>query len=923
MVAPVMTPPSQPATLSFNPSTTVAGDGGYSKVGTIEGWIQILSCGKPSGSHPIVLFEDPQRLLTLTGIKLTGEKDEFWVEFSSASGKFLFSGGGEVEVSIADLQFHHFALTLDRDEGLSIGFDGNDPKTIITNAADKIKADLLIEQLTIGHAKEHSGKEHPGFIGKIAGLHLWKKKLAPAEIRAAGNWHGSYCPTPDFGFNHGVRPYVGNPPNDAPAELLGFLNPEIPSFTFYYEPKGYWAMDGTQTDKPHQADLPHYDQNHHAVYDSPRYFLTTREKTTNKLYIISDNSDKKPLCLAWDQSRRFVFTTDDLILTFSAELTNISPDGQPVHEALVESFSFASKPGKALPDEFCPVLHYESKCVRPTVLQEDMGLVQKWGDMFAKTPYNLDPSLLGWNEVNMKNPFNSTGTGADNFIFGRPPSGSKRYFKALNSAVPFGFKAKLSSFAEGTMHSTLISNGSDLRTAATKTSSIKGDAEGGCAFFSASVSFHSNFELGKIEEHMYNNETMHSQHTFLATTYTLVLDKPNVRFSGYEDLTGFWRDIHKYARSEIKGVEIFDSYGTHYPHAICFGARGTARNTYTKETMSALLQNCKKVGWGAEAKASAKIAGFKGGVGGAYSQTDANDDSDKVSKTQHTEHSIYKCIGSSSCNSSGVAHPADDTAVPVLLDLRPITELLAPPFFDTYEMTVDVRSRLTIDLMAYLSRKEPPRTVDVFHFLSLTFSRPRGFYQDDPDYHPEDLREATPGAGLFTCSSAVSVKVTGSSNTGPGTLLQLQNFSIENSLKQAFWFSGNKTDHQVCVEFTLPNTWSYGPQGRAFYPDAPSQDGKSLPNYPPRTMKLEFDLDAEGLSREGINGTFVLPTTNVVLMGETPYWDDGKGGPQLPLHPFVIKFPVVLRKLNLQDAFFNGLPAEWKKDMEGLGHAAA
>ena len=145
----------------------------------------------------------------------------------------FFPGGSEVEVPFADLQFHHFALTLDRDQGLSIGFDGNDPKTIITNAADKIKGDLLIEQLTIGHAKDHSGKEHRGFNGTIAGLHLWKKKLAPAEIRAAGNWHGSYCPTPDFGFNHGVRPHVGNPPNDAPAELLGFLNSEIPTFTFY------------------------------------------------------------------------------------------------------------------------------------------------------------------------------------------------------------------------------------------------------------------------------------------------------------------------------------------------------------------------------------------------------------------------------------------------------------------------------------------------------------------------------------------------------------------------------------------------------------------------------------------------------------------------------------------------------------------
>ena len=78
-------------------------------------------------------------------------------------------------------------------------------------------------------------------------------------------------------------------------------------------------------------------------------------------------------------------------------------------------------------------------------------------------------------------------------------------------------------------------------------------------------------------------------------------------------------------------------------------------------------------------------------------------------------------------------------------------------------------------------------------------------------------------------------------------------------------------------------------------------------DYPLRVMKLEFALDDKLF--EGVTGTFVLPTTNVTFEGEAvPYGQDDP-----PLHPFVIKFPVVLRKLNLQDAFFNGLPAEWKE----------
>ena len=52
----------------------------------------------------------------------------------------------------------------------------------------------------------------------------------------------------------------------------------------------------------------------------------------------------------------------------------------------------------------------------------------------------------------------------------------------------------------------------------------------------------------------------------------------------------------------------------------------------------------------------------------------------------------------------------------MLLDLRPVQYLLAPPFFDTYEMTVNVRRRLMNDLMNYLAGEELPSKVDVFHY---------------------------------------------------------------------------------------------------------------------------------------------------------------------------------------------------------------
>jgi hypothetical protein len=111
----LLTPPPESARFSFKETTTaVAGNGGYSNVGTIEGWIQIESS---DGDHP-------QRLLTLTGRTLDGKKKEYWIEFSPASKKLRFlPGGSEADAPFVEGHFHHFAFTLDRDDGISFGID--------------------------------------------------------------------------------------------------------------------------------------------------------------------------------------------------------------------------------------------------------------------------------------------------------------------------------------------------------------------------------------------------------------------------------------------------------------------------------------------------------------------------------------------------------------------------------------------------------------------------------------------------------------------------------------------------------------------------------------------------------------------------------------------------------------------------------
>jgi hypothetical protein len=73
---------------------------------------------------------------------------------------------------------------------------------------------------------------------------------------------------------------------------------------------------------------------------------------------------------------------------------------------------------------------------------------------------------------------------------------------------------------------------------------------------------------------------------------------------------------------------------------------------------------------------------------------------------------------------------------------------------------------------------------------------------------------------------------------------------------------------------------------------------------------LNFALDDERL-KKGLTETFVLPTkVQTIDASNKPRQTD-----------LIIKFPVVLKKLDLRDAFFNGLPAEWRENFKSLVHS--
>jgi hypothetical protein len=371
---------------------------------------------------------------------------------------------------------------------------------------------------------------------------------------------------------------------------------------------------------------------------------------------------------------------------------------------------------------------------------------------------------------------------------------------------------------------------------------------------------------------MYQSEKMYAEHTYFGSLYALVLDKSNAALTEDDSKTrGFRPDIKAYAKGRITAEQIFTRYGSHYANAVCYGVRGRARHAFTKERMSTLLQSCTKIGSGLESKVSGgKLV--KVGIGGGYSQSDAQDDSKEISQSSDTEDQDYKCIGSSACSIGGQPGEGSTTSVPVLLDLRPLPELLRPPFFTDYHIAVTARENLEGELKKYLSGS-PPNSVDVFHYLSICFNIPMASSSD---------------TSLLTDNTQLEYVQGMSFNLGPASNTKRKEGSdIADYATGKEWiaiyfrYSGHGDDPRALLSLNFPGGagWHVGRGGGNIFAPDPDQTGFR--------MDLELDLGDERLFlKEGLALVAESPSIRVSLTRDYTRGVDVK-----------LKFPLVIKKL--------------------------
>lgn len=172
--------------------------------------------------------------------------------------------------------------------------------------------------------------------------------------------------------------------------------------------------------------------------------------------------------------------------------------------------------------------------------------------------------------------------------------------------------------------------------------------------------------------------------------YSLVLDQPFVKLS--EEFLDAVDDARRYQRYD----ELIEKFGTHYPYAVSYGSAARMQAELSQETVSKWRDESENL----NTNAGLSIGGFELGVTtGQYSQTSKNN-----SYLEEGTLTDFEAVGGT--GSFSEAGHSTTTPYPILLDLRPLHELLNPLNFPMEpEIYGPVRDNLEKEIEAYLIGK--------------------------------------------------------------------------------------------------------------------------------------------------------------------------------------------------------------------------
>jgi hypothetical protein len=283
-------------------------------------------------------------------------------------------------------------------------------------------------------------------------------------------------------------------------------------------------------------------------------------------------------------------------------------------------------------------------------------------------------------------------------VFKAPAADSLDFYPSYQKIVPFG----LLHFPDARERSERISR--TMASAHDYTSS-KSSSVGVNIGVPKVASFGYNRSVREKMGRQSQSKTMFAETKDLRTQRALVVDERHI------ELSELFRDrIYDLARLIKLGkpanpARIYASFGTHYSHAMTIGTVSVNTVRISSTGYKDMYEKGVKVG----VKASATIK--KVDAGGSLEVE--NGSSDAFNKSLEKEAESINGVGS------------DLEPVPVFLDLRPLSDLLAPPHFTDPVITGVLRNELKTAITTYLSNS-PGNTIapeDIWepYFFELDF----------------------------------------------------------------------------------------------------------------------------------------------------------------------------------------------------------
>lgn len=328
--------------------------------------------------------------------------------------------------------------------------------------------------------------------------------------------------------------------------------------------------------------------------------------------------------------------------------------------------------------------HVSVVLVRPDAYQPADKEKLPWGATFSldHRPQHVDANFMGYHPAYMRANDYAATTGANKRLFKMPEDSSRDYVTTGSRViVPHG------------LHFSLNSKGSE-RGASVKLKTQK-DRQiswtvglGGNVGIPVVASFKADASHQQGQENITSTERSLVHNRAIVTHYALVLDKARMELDDRfrARILQLASHVSLLGADTLDWDSFFEAFGTHYPYAVTYGGFAWS------ETTTQMFDN--SLMFTTDDKASVSGSGILDDLisVGAHANTEIS------TRTKDTigsvrDRSVYGTYGGSFSKGGGWSVNRGEE-LPVLLDLRPIHELLSPVFFDDRRVYVDLRREM-------------------------------------------------------------------------------------------------------------------------------------------------------------------------------------------------------------------------------------